>query len=256
MGVDQKVVVIGNLNIDLVFYPVNALPAWGEEKTSGSMFVRAAGSAGYSALALGKLGVRPRVIGNVGADHYGTFILDALQEACADPGGVRVVESPTGISVTLSNEHGERAFITYPGHLGKFRQDWVLDEILALPPLGYCLFSGYFLLPALGPAGAIEVLQCCRERGGTTLLDTGHDPQGWQPETIEDLRSVLREVDIFLPNREEALAISGRSTVDDAATALLKWGPRIVLIKPGRGRKRFWQPGRSHGRTGRLRACV
>jgi sugar/nucleoside kinase (ribokinase family) len=233
MDADPRVVVIGNLNIDLVFSPVNALPAWGEEKTSTSMCVCAAGSAGYSALALGKLGVHPRVIGNVGADHYGTFILDALRAACVDTGGVRVANSPTGVSVTLTNERGERAFVTYPGHLGEFSPEWVLEEIRSLSLLRYCLLSGYFLLPALGAAGAIEVLRCCRERGGTTLLDTGHDPQGWQSGTIRDLRHVLREVDIFLPNREEALAISGRNIIDDAASALLKWGPQMVLVKLG-----------------------
>lgn len=229
MDAGPRVVVIGNLNIDLVFYPVNALPAWGEEKTSASMFVRAAGSAGYSALALGKLGVHPRVIGNVGADHYGTFILDALRVACVDTGGVRVAGSPTGVSVALTDERGERAFVTYPGHLREFSSEWVLDEVRSLPLVRYCLLSGYFLLPALGPAGAIEVLRCCQERGGTTLLDTGDDPQGWQSGTIRELRHVLNEVDIFLPNREEALAISGMKTIGDAATTLLSGGPRSSL---------------------------
>jgi len=242
MDAGPRVVVIGNLNIDLVFYPVNALPAWGEEKTSASMFVRAAGSAGYSALALGKLGVHPRVIGNVGADHYGTFILDALRVACVDTGGVRVAGSPTGVSVALTDERGERAFVTYPGHLREFSPEWVLDEVRSLPLVRYCLLSGYFLLPALGPAGAIEVLRFCQERGGTTLLDTGDDPQGWQSGTIRELRHVLNEVDIFLPNREEALAISGMKTIGDAATTLLEWGPQIVIVKQGGNGSIFASP--------------
>jgi sugar/nucleoside kinase (ribokinase family) len=233
MDAVPSVAVIGNLNIDLVFHPVNVLPAWGEEKASASMYVRAAGSAGYSAQALGMLGVHPRVIGNVGADHYGTFILEALRSAGVDTSGVRVTALPTGVSVTLTNERGERAFVTYPGHLGEFRTEWVLEQIRSLPPFRYYLLSGYFLLPALGAAGAIEVLRCCRARGGTSLLDTGDDPQGWPFGTIGELRHVLREVDIFLPNREEALTISGRTRIDAAATALLGWGPRTVLVKLG-----------------------
>ena len=63
--------VIGNFNIDMVFYPVNMLPAWGEERTCDVRLVRAAGSAGYAALTLGTLGVRAEAVGNVGNDLYG-----------------------------------------------------------------------------------------------------------------------------------------------------------------------------------------
>jgi len=99
-GLAGRVLAIGNLNVDLVFYPVRDLPAWGEERTVDLMLTRAAGSAGYSALVLGNLGMRPVVIGNVGCDGYRTFILRELTEAGADVTRVQVSGLPTGVSAT------------------------------------------------------------------------------------------------------------------------------------------------------------
>lgn len=224
---------IGNYNVDVVLYPVNVLPAWGEERTCDAKLVRSAGSAGYAALTLGRLGVHLEALGNVGNDFYGSLILDALDKAGVGTGCVRRTECPTGISITMTNDRGARAFVTYPGHLDELRVDQVIRDIHAVPRAGYCLLAGYFLLRKLGPEGAIDILRACKAQGGTTMLDTGFDPQGWESSTVESIRRILSEVDVFCPNYQEAAAISGEDDLAGAVHVLLELGPKMVAIKDG-----------------------
>jgi len=224
---------IGNFNVDVVFYPVNVLPAWGEERTCDVKLVRSAGSAGYAALALGALGVSVEAIGNVGNDFNGSLILDALSKAGVGADYIQKTDSPTGVSITMTNDRGERAFVTYCGHLDELCIDRVIRDICSVPRAGYCLLAGYFLLRNLGPDGAVDILRACKAQGGTTMLDTGFDPQGWEPDTVESIHRVLKGVDIFCPNYQEAAAISGESDIAAAAHILLGLGPEMVFVKNG-----------------------
>jgi sugar/nucleoside kinase (ribokinase family) len=189
--------------------------------------------------------MRPVVIGNVGPDSYGSLILTKLSAAGADVSRVQVSTLPTGVSVTLTNEQGARAFVTYVGHLRELTAAAVLPVIRSVPNVRQALLSGYFLLPSLGLEGALAVVRGCRDRGALTLFDSGWDPQGWVPETRRDLRRLASEVDVFLPNHDEALAITGQPDLPSAAQALLDLGAATVIIKAGEAGSLALQGGQS-----------
>jgi sugar/nucleoside kinase (ribokinase family) len=81
-----------------------------------------------------------------------------------------------------------------------------------------------------------------KQSGLTTSLDTNDDPENlW----AYDVRSVLKSVDVFLPNEREACKLAGTGDVQDALDALSQLVP-IVVIKCGpegaiakRGKDRF-----------------
>jgi sugar/nucleoside kinase (ribokinase family) len=225
--------VIGNYNVDIVLYPVNVLPAWGEERVCDLKLVRSAGSAGYTVLALGALGLPPEAIGNVGNDFYGRLVLDALERSGARTEHIQQTDCPTGISITMTNDAGERAFVTYHGHLDRLCVDAVIQGIRSVPRAGYCLLAGYFLLRNVGPRQAIDILRACKRQGGTTMLDVGFDPEGWEPGTVESIRRVLGEVDVFCPNYQEAVAVSGVADMSEVTHVLLDLGPEMVFVKNG-----------------------
>jgi argininosuccinate lyase len=219
--------------MDHILRPVDELPKWGEERVAREMECRVAGSAGYCALALAALGDHPHVVGNVGNDARGVRILDALQRVGAETQAVALTPMPTAVSITLVNRHGERAFVTYLGHLPELRVESILESLGAYPALGHVIFAGYFLLPGIGGSGLIKIFRRCRERGGVVILDTGDDPRGWSTQTLRELRLILRHVDVFLPNDDEAEAITRQSRADRAARALLDLGAATVVVKRG-----------------------
>ena len=47
------------------------------------------------------------------------------------------------------------------------------------------------------------------------MLDTGWDPRNWPEETRAGMRSLLNQVSLFIPNWDEARAITGEETVEE-----------------------------------------
>jgi sugar/nucleoside kinase (ribokinase family) len=110
--------------------------------------------------------------------------------------------------------------------------------------LGCAVFAlvGQFNLPALTVADVGDLLRRARRAGMTTVLDTGWDPHGWSPDTVAGLHDLLPEVDVFLPNQEEAGMLTGRDDAEAAAADLARAGARTVVVKCGADG--------SHGRCG------
>jgi sugar/nucleoside kinase (ribokinase family) len=55
----------------------------------------------------------------------------------------------------------------------------------------------------------------------------------WIRESPEDLRKVLRRIEMLVINDSEAKLLSGYNNIVRAARAILKMGPKVVLIKRG-----------------------
>jgi sugar/nucleoside kinase (ribokinase family) len=55
----------------------------------------------------------------------------------------------------------------------------------------------------------------------------------WIRESPEDLRKVLKRIEILVINDSEAKLLSGYNNIVQAARAILKMGPKVVLIKRG-----------------------
>ncbi|HHY46737.1 MAG TPA: carbohydrate kinase family protein [Firmicutes bacterium] len=239
--------VVGNYNIDLVMAHLDDLPAWGTEATVTYMDPRTAGAAGYSAMALARLGLSPLCIGTVGDDAYGRQIRDELASAGAIVDGLLTTPGvKTGLGVALVRSDGQRAFVTYTGHLDYLDVDSILAAEAAAGTRGpgfaatrYVLLTGYFLLPALGYEGTRLLLERWKSAGKTILFDTGWDPKGWDGKTVAEVKSLLQLVDIFLPNEDEGRALTGEEEPEGIARALaesvagpvvLKLGPRGSLV--------------------------
>ncbi len=187
------------------------------------------GSAAIVACGLAQLGMRTSLAAVVGEDEFGGIVLKRLRAVGVDVSAITVdPERPTGLSVVLSEPH-DRAILTLPGTIPALSADAVLEACRRLRPL-HVHFASYFLLPSLA-AELPALLDALAARGTTISLDTNWDPA----EQWTGLDEVLRRVDLFLPNREEALAIAsalgGRSVtdLDEAGAALSALGCRVIV---------------------------
>ena len=93
------VTVVGNVNADIVARPLLELPPPGGDLLVDTIEVRVGGSAANAGMALARLGLVPRVIGAVGDDYLGRFVMDWLRNIGLDrdvrvPDGVEVIRLP------------------------------------------------------------------------------------------------------------------------------------------------------------------
>jgi sugar/nucleoside kinase (ribokinase family) len=226
--------VVGNLNIDLILRGLGSLPAWGQEVEGTSHASVVAGQAGCLGLALAHVGVPVDVIGGVGADGPGREIVAALSRAGVGTEGVEVLDGEhTGLSIALVREDGERAFVSDFAASSRVDADLVRRHWTGIAQSRLLCLVGLFSLPSFDPPDARTLLAEARVAGLQTVLDTGWDPKQWPAATIEATLELLGEVDVFLPNLDEAEVLTGLRDPVLAAAALAAKGPSTVVVKCG-----------------------
>ena len=210
------VTVVGNVNADIVARPLLEPPPGGDLLVD-TIEVRAGGAAANAGMALARLGLAPRVIGAVGDDYLGCFVLDSLRDIGL-AGDVRVLpEVSTGVSICVEAPGTDRAFISMRGALDRFDASMVPADALAC---SFLLLCGYFTQSSLRGGPALTLLQRARHQGATVLLDPDVDAEGWSPSARREIEDLLPLVDGFLPNEHEARGLTGLSDPVEAGRAL------------------------------------
>lgn len=224
--------VIGDCNPDVLALGDDLTPAFGQqEKLVASMSLLAGGSAGITAVAAARLGLRVALAAAVGADAAGEFMLSQLGRAGVDTAAVAVRrDTPTGMTTVLS-QGTDRAILTALGAIGSLTAADIPRALLA--GARHVHISSYFLLAdSLGPDLA-GLLAAARAAGATTSVDTNWDPAGrWDDDR---LWAALAQADLLLPNEAEALLLSGQPDAGAAAAALTARGPALAIKLGARG---------------------
>ncbi len=229
---DLDLLVIGDCNPDVLVLGDDVAPAFGQqEKLVGSISLVVGGSAAITAVAAARLGLRVALAATIGCDPAGEFMLGQLASEGVDT--TAILTRPglaTGMTVALS--HGDdRAILTALGAMTALVAADVPDELLSRAR--HLHVSSYFMVQhSLGP-GLHDLFATARARGTTTSLDTNWDPAGrW---TDDQLRAILTQTDVLLPNEEEARQLSGEPTLDGAIRSLTTAGPKVAVKLGARG---------------------
>jgi sugar/nucleoside kinase (ribokinase family) len=223
----KRILVAGELNVDLVFRDCQSFPAPGREVLAEDAQVVPGSSSMICAAGLARLGNRVAFAGKAGADGWGDFCVSALQGAGVDVAAVR--RDPalrTGITASFSTS-ADRALVTFAGAIGALRASDIDDALLAAAD--HLHVSSYYLQSALRP-DLKSLFARASALGLSTSLDPGFDPeQRWGNEWP----CLLSGVDLFLPNDVELAGISGCGGVLDGLRALDNGRTRTV-VKRGR----------------------
>lgn len=218
--------VVGELNLDLVLYGLPPEFELDREHLASDMRITLGSSSAIFAHNLALLGNRVGFNSAIGEDPLGELCLERLQESGTDVSAVKKMSSQqTGLTVILPRPQ-KRYILTYPGAMAEMRfEDLDLDHVFSARHLH---ISSFFLQRALRPKIA-ELFRLAKQAGLTTSLDTNDDPgNSWDL----DLGSVLRSVDVLLPNESEACKLA---RLDDPESALGALAGFVSLVVMKRG---------------------
>lgn len=228
MVMPLDVACLGILVADMLARTVEEIPPPGELRLVQEMGLHVGGCAANTAVGLARLGVRTGVLGKVGSDALGDFLLRSLVAEGVETSGVCVDgDTATSATVALVAGNGERAFLHAVGGNGRLHANEV--DLEGTGPARILHVGGAGLMPSLDGAPLAGVCARARSLGMTVSLDTAWNPSGqW-----ENVRVVLRHVDYFLPSIEEAQRILGEETPEAIADAAMELGVAVVVIKMG-----------------------
>ena len=218
----------GEINPDLVLTG-DVTPAFGQaEKLVDSASFSIGSSSAIFACGAARLGLKMGFIGVCGDDLFGHFMLDEMTRRQVDVAPVIIDASTnTGMSVILSTA-SDRAILTHIGSMDRLRADQVTDELLARSR--HIHVASYFLQTALQP-GLPDLFRRAHALGLTTSLDPNWDPSGkWS-----GFDELLQFVDVFLPNENEALAMTGSANEEQALGRLVEKCPWVAIKLGARG---------------------
>ncbi len=105
----------------------------------------------------------------------------------------------------------------------------VLEDFNPIVPDSY-QDSEFLMLGNLMPKLQLSVIQQMKVRPKLIVMDTMNF---WMDIALEDLKIVLKEVDVLLVNDAEARQLSGEVSLVKAANKILAMGPRFLIIKKG-----------------------
>ena len=227
-----KVLCTGILVADIFVPLMEALPAAGELRATEDFLLDTGGCAANVATCLARLGVGSAVTGRVGSDVFGDFIADDLRAKGVGTLGIRrSAQLGTSKTVILPVVGQDRRFIHTFGANAEFSgPDIALDT---LPPGGVLYLGGFLIMPSLESSAVGTLFREARERGITTVLDVVV-PAGDCSASMRLLMDILPHTDYFLPNDEEARALTGKSAPYEQAVRFLNAGCGTALITQGR----------------------
>jgi sugar/nucleoside kinase (ribokinase family) len=219
------ILVAGEINPDLILSG-DVMPAFNQtEKLVDSAVLTIGSSSAIFACGARRLGLKVAFIGVCGDDVFGRFMLAEMQKRGVDVSNVIVrADGQTGLSVIL-NQSADRAILTHPGLIPALRASDVPDALLR--NARHLHVASYFLQTNLQP-GLPGLFERARSCGLTTSLDTNYDPS----EKWSGFDELLPTIDIFLPNKTEALSITQSKDIGSAARQLAD-KCNLVVIKLG-----------------------
>lgn len=227
---ETTVTCLGILVADAIAKTVDEIPGGGQLGLVNQITLHMGGCAANASVVLSKLGVKTGIIGSVGGDGFGQFVVRELENAGVNTAGLKVKpEVNTSASVVLVAGSGERTFLHCTGANAALVKE---DVDMALVRGSRILFvTGTNLMPSFDGLPCAEILEKSRAAGVMTVMDTAWDATGRWMEIVEPC---LPHLDAFIPSYDEAARISGKERPSEIAEVFMSYGIRLVVIKLGK----------------------
>lgn len=229
-SVPARVLCVGDMVADILARPVGCLPGPGEVGVTEEVAFAPGGNALNTALALRRLGQGVRFVGAVGEDALGDLLVSSLERAGVGVEGVSRMEGVSTPTTLIYRQEGEdRRFLHAMGAAERFTGEGIEEGWI--PEGGVLYVGGYLKLRRWDDGALVELFRAARRRGSRVVLNVCI-PGGGHVDVRRCL-GVLSEVDLFLPNEDEARVITGEEDVEFQARVLREAGARRVVITRG-----------------------
>jgi sugar/nucleoside kinase (ribokinase family) len=213
--------VVGDYCLDLIFTGLDQMPVMGQEVVSKG-FDMLPGATYNTVVALKRLGANIRWACDFGTDDYSRWVYQKTMEEGINPELFIQHNRPLrNITVSMSSPEN-RAFLAY------------YDPAPTLPAGFKNLLkvnAKVLFIPGVYTGALMDVaLKAIKARGMKLVMDGN----SYENTTLKqpNLQKLLRNLDVFLPNRQETLRMTGETSVEAALNVLGSLCP-LVVVKAG-----------------------
>jgi sugar/nucleoside kinase (ribokinase family) len=214
----------GSVFLELVFGHVPELPRPGEEVFTEE-FAFSCGGAVNSATAAARAGARAGLCTVLGNDLGSRVVIEHCAKVGVDLSpSVRVRRRSAGITVVL-NFDGDRAFVSNIPPRDRQPEINRWHDVLRRTRPRWCYLHAGDGVPAF--------LREARELGSKVALDISLGDERHLPWDV--VADCVRLADVFVPNEDELLRLTGTDALGPALSAATAWGTPLVVKRGAAG---------------------
>ncbi|SYW06333.1 ribokinase [Oenococcus oeni] len=221
----NKVIVLGSLNVDTIL-KIKRFPNPGETLETLDKSSAAGGKGANQAVAAVRSGAQTTMIGQIGHDDLGKFMIDSLQNDHINVSPITVNGTVgTGTATVLLDENGQNCILVYGGANQKISPEDIKKISDNIKNSDFLISQ--FETPQNATKAAFEI---AKENSLTTILNPA-------PASKID-SSLLTLTDLIVPNETESAVLTGIKITDEksmieTAKAFSKMGIDNLIITIG-----------------------
>ena len=216
------ILVIGSLNADLVVRAPR-FPQPGETISGEDLQVIPGGKGANQAVAVARLGASVSMLGRVGKDNFGDFLLNNLKSNNVDSQLIQRDDASTGTAIIVVDSNGQNNIVLSAGANGKVND----ADVNSASFLDYKLLLLQLEIPL---QAVLSAATRAHENGLRVILN---------PAPAKQLpNELIALADFLIPNETELSLLTGlpvnkMDSAAEAGRALLKVGAEHVIVTLG-----------------------
>lgn len=217
-----EILVVGSLNADLVVRAPR-FPQPGETISGEDLQVIPGGKGANQAVAAARHGAQVSMLGRVGNDGFGAFLLDNLNENNVDFSRVQRDQASTGTAIIVVDSNGQNSIVLSAGANGE-------TSVADVENASFADHKLLLLQLEIPTSTVLAATRRAREHGLSVILNPA--PAKELPDELISL------VDYLIPNETELNLLTGIEVNDIpsaelAAKSLLARGVKHVIVTLG-----------------------
>jgi sugar/nucleoside kinase (ribokinase family) len=182
------------------------------------------------------LGLETVLGGKIGRDSMGDMAQQLLSEAGVEMSVEVDDEALTNVGLNFVSSNGTSVLASAGSASDRLRAEEVSSIVERhIDSLSHLYLGGCFKLPHLLDAFT-DLGKWLRTQQIIFVLDHGRIPRGTSPDVARQMRSLVHEVGIYLPSRDEFVDLWGGGSVEGAAETALRdrvIEDQIIVVKDG-----------------------
>jgi sugar/nucleoside kinase (ribokinase family) len=225
---NSKICIIGDINVDVI--TLLSEPLQKNTDTTSVNAITLGGSTCNVAVWLTHLGVTVDLVGAIGDDVLGTWVITQLQAFGVSDANIRSLsDSRTGTCVILVDETGARSMMPDFGANLVQSVDQGIENLILESDI--IVMSAYTFLRPESRKFALDVLECVEKSSARMVIDAASSSP-IEKAGADKVRKYLARADLVLANEDEFAALSQGAPagwVDEFKNLIVKRGERGAL---------------------------
>lgn len=217
----MSIAVLGSINVDLVSF-TKRFPNPGETIRGEGFEIHQGGKGANQSVAAAKSGGDVFMLGAVGKDIFGDFLIDSLKKSGVRTERISQIEGTSGVASIWVDENGENSIILDGGANDKIDNGFVDKNFDIVKDADFLLIQFEISKDVVSYAARLA-----HDAGVKVILD---------PAPASRLSSeILKSVDYITPNEIEISQIADGKTLKERILAIERMGPKVIVKAGGKG---------------------